>query len=368
MIKKVLLAPDSFKGTLDAAEVCRIERRAILDMFPDADVHMLPMADGGEGITDCLIAALGGEMIHITVTGPLGVPVQAHYGMLSGGAAIIEMAQAAGLPLMGGVRDPLAATTYGVGEMIADACRRGAREILLGIGGSATNDMGIGMAAALGWKFIDEGGATVQPSAANMARIARAITPDAPFALPVTCACDVRNPLLGETGATAVYGPQKGVNADNYDLLERGLANLIARIDPAIADVPGAGAAGGLGAGVIAFLNGRLTPGAQLVLDAVKFDEIARDADLVITGEGRMDFQSANGKVPWAVGMRCKALGVRCIAVCGSLGNNWQHMREFGIADAVACTEETDMDVIRQTCREDLYNAARSAGFRQLPR
>ena len=358
-IKNILIAPDSFKGTLDAYEVCEIARDAIAEIDPDANVRMLPMADGGEGIADCLARLLGGEMIEISVTGPMGKAVSARYGMLPTGAAVIEMAQAAGLPLMGDARDPLHATTYGVGEMLLDARARGAREILLGIGGSATNDMGIGMAAAIGFRFLDTNGKYVEPVAANMRAVARVLPPDAPFDLPVTCACDVDNPLLGAHGATAVYGPQKGVTAGTCDLLERGLENLIGRIDPAIAAIPGAGAAGGLGAGVIAFLHGRLVPGAQLMLDAARFEDLLADTDLVITGEGRMDAQSAFGKVPCAVGLRCQKAGVPCVAVCGSLGEGWQNMRACGVLDAVACTQDTDMDRIRRTCRADLRKAVR---------
>lgn len=358
-IKNILIAPDSFKGTLDAYEVCEIARDAILEIDPSANVRMLPMADGGEGITDCLVRLLGGEMVEIPVRGPLGETVRARYGMLPSGAAVIEMAQAAGLPLLGGARDPLHAATYGVGEMLLDARARGAREILLGIGGSATNDMGIGMAAAIGFRFLDTNGKYVEPVAANMRAVARVLPPDAPFDLPVTCACDVDNPLLGARGATAVYGSQKGVTADTYELLERGLENLIGRIDPAIADIPGAGAAGGLGAGVIAFLQGRLVPGAQLVLDAARFDDLLADIDLVITGEGRMDAQSINGKVPCAVGMRCQRAGVPCVAVCGSLGEGWENMHACGVCSAVACTQDTDMDRIRRTCRRDLRKAVR---------
>ena len=358
-IKNILIAPDSFKGTLDAYAVCEIARDAILEMNPDARVRMLPMADGGEGITDCLAHLLGGEMVEIPVKGPLGETVRARYGMLPSGAAVIEMAQAAGLPRMGDARDPLHATTYGVGEMLLDARARGAREILLGIGGSATNDMGVGMAAALGFRFLDADGKYVEPVAANLRAVARVLPPDAMYDLPVTCACDVDNPLLGARGATAVYGPQKGVTKATYDILERGLANLIARIDPAIADISGAGAAGGLGAGVIAFLHGRLVPGAQLMLDAARFDDLLANTDLVITGEGRMDAQSAYGKVPCAVGMRCMRAGVPCVAVCGSLGDGWENMRACGVLDAVACTQDTDMDRIRRTCRRDLRDAVR---------
>ena len=332
---RIILAPDSFKGTLSAGEICRIERAAVLERFPGAEVICIPMADGGEGMAAAYRKIIGGEKITAEVCGPLGMPVQAEYAMLPDRTAVIEMAAAAGLPLMGEKRDPLRAGTRGVGELLLHALKMGARRILLGLGGSATNDMGCGMAAALGWKFYDEAG-EIEPLAKNLIRVTR-IQPGAPFPIPVTAACDVQNPLLGPQGASAVYGPQKGVNPENYDLLEGGLAN-IARL-LSFKELPGAGAAGGLGAGVALFLKGRLQPGIEMLLDAAKFDELLGRSDLVITGEGRMDAQSANGKVPMGVGLRCRAAGVPCIAICGSLGEGAEEMRNYGVSAMYAAAE-----------------------------
>jgi len=332
---RIILAPDSFKGSFSAEEICRIMEDAIRSVRPDAELLSIPMADGGEGMTAAYLKILGGRRVELRVTGPLGEPVDAFYGMLPDGSAAIEMAAAAGLPLMGSLRDPLRATTRGVGEMLLHALKTGARRILLGLGGSATNDMGCGMAAALGWKFFDAAG-EIEPLAENLLRVER-IEPGTPFPVPVTAACDVQNPLLGERGATAVYGPQKGVTEENYALLEGGLAN-IARL-LSLEEMPGAGAAGGLGAGVPAFLQGKLVPGIDMLLDAAKFDELLAQADLVITGEGRMDAQSANGKVPMGVGLRCKKAGVPCIAVCGSLGPGAQAMHAHGVTAMYAAAE-----------------------------
>lgn len=348
---RILLAPDSFKGTLSAEEICRIMEDAIRSIRPDAEILSIPMADGGEGMTAAYLKIIGGRRMELRVTGPLGAPVDAFYGMLPDGSAVIEMAAAAGLPLMGGLRDPLRATTRGVGEMLLHAAAHGARHILLGLGGSATNDMGCGMAAALGWKFLDENSQELEPLAMNLART-KTILPGSPFPLPVTAACDVQNPLLGAHGATAIYGPQKGVTKENHALLEGGLANIARLMN--LQEIPGAGAAGGLGAGVLAFLQGRLVPGIDMLLDAANFDTLLQRADLVITGEGRMDAQSANGKVPMGVGLRCKDAGVLCIAVCGSLGDGAEEMRKHGVTSmyAAAKTGYAGAEDIRRTTLE----------------
>lgn len=360
MYRRFLLAPDSFKGTMGAGEVCEIVAEAIRSVVPDAEVAAIPMADGGEGMAAAYLNILGGERVEARVTGPLGAPVTGFYGMLPDGSAVIEMAAAAGLPLAGEVRDPLNATSYGVGELIRCAVERGARRILLGLGGSATNDLGVGMAAALGWRFLDADGAELAPLAKNLPRVARVLPPEAPLPCPVTAACDVRNPLLGSEGATAVYGPQKGVTPELRPILEAGIERVARLLEGLLGipmiDVPGAGAAGGMGAGVLAFLGGKLQPGVELLLDAVDFDEKLAAVDAVFTGEGRMDRQSANGKVPMGVGMRCKRAGVPCIALCGSLGAGAEEMRAWGIdACFSAVRGEADFARIRRSCREDLF-------------
>lgn len=365
MFRRFVLAPDSFKGTLEAAEVCEILAKAIRAEVPDAQIAAIPMADGGEGMTAAYLKLLGGSRVELDVTGPLGAPVRGFYGMLGDGSAVIEMAAAAGLPLVGDVRDPLRATTRGVGELILHAAAQGARRILLGLGGSATNDMGAGMAAALGWRFLDASGAELAPLAENLGKVARILPPKERLACPVVAACDVRNPLLGDDGATAVYGPQKGVTAQLRPVLEAGIAHLSGMLEDmlgvSLQDVPGAGAAGGMGAGVLAFLGGSLKPGIEMLLDAADFDARLKDADAVFTGEGRMDRQSANGKVPMGVGLRCKRADVPCIALCGSLGEGAEEMQEYGVTACFSAVRgETEFSRIRQTCRDDLYQLARS--------
>ena len=226
MFRRFLLAPDSFKGTLEAAEVCEIFAEAIRSEVPDAQIAAIPMADGGEGMTETYLKLLGGARISVQVTGPLGAPVEGFYGRLNDGRAVIEMAAAAGLPLAGEVRDPLNASSFGVGELIRHAVEHGAQRILLGLGGSATNDLGVGMAAALGWRFLDEAGAGLAPLAKNLGRVARILPPEKALPCAVTAACDVRNPLLGDDGATAVYGPQKGVTAQLRPILEAGIGHV----------------------------------------------------------------------------------------------------------------------------------------------
>ena len=365
-MRRILLAPDSFKGTMCAEAVCQVEREALLNVFPDAEIVSLPMADGGEGLTDVCLSLFGGERVPVRVTGPSGRPVDAYYGRLGNGSAVIEMAAAAGLPLTGGTLDPLHATTYGVGELIRHAVQAGARKILLGLGGSATNDMGVGMAAALGWRFYDQSGHPVEPLACNLARItcARLETP-----LPkitVQAACDVDNPLCGPQGATAVFGPQKGVTPDLLAGLDAAIAHLAGYLETlcgrALVQIPGAGAAGGMGAGVLCFLGGTLRPGVELILDAADFDRLLEGTDLVITGEGRLDGQSVRGKVPAGVARRCAAAGIPCLALCGSLGEGAEALYEMGITAMFSTLHRfTTLEEAQKTCRDDLAVLTRSA-------
>ncbi len=362
-MKKFLLAPDSFKGTLTASEVCEIEKSAILEVYPDASVVCVPMADGGEGMAESYRLMLGGEKIIRRVTGPLGDPVDAGYTMLPGGMAVMEMAAAAGLPLTGGRRCPLRASTFGVGEMLLDARGRRAAEVLLGLGGSATNDCGIGMAAALGYRFLDSAGRVVEPLAANLGRIDRIVPPESDLNLRVTAACDVNNPLLGPEGATYVFGPQKGVTEDVRPLLEAAMARFSKVLEQTFRGfdpyMPGTGAAGGMGAAVSVFLNASLEPGIDMLLDAIGFDRLAGEADIIVTGEGRMDAQSLRGKVSSGVGFRAMKAGRPCFAICGSLGKGAELLSACGITASYAASEDgRPFDDIAKTCREDLRAAA----------
>lgn len=359
-MKQILLAPDSFKGTLSAREVCEIETRAIHEVFPDAHITALPMADGGEGMTEACLAAFDGEKVKCTVHGPNGKMTEAFYAMLADGSAAIEMAAAAGLPLMCGKLDPLHASTYGVGELLADAKRRGAKRFLLGLGGSATNDCGIGMAAALGWRFLDRHGRDLPPLAQNLGKVENLVPPRKAFAIPVSAACDVDNPLLGEQGATFVFGPQKGVTEDIKLQMEADMAHfalVLKRVFPSFdSNTPGSGAAGGMGSAVMTFLGGTLCPGIELLLDAAGFDEKASKVDLVVTGEGCMDAQSLHGKVPSGVGKRAKRAGKPCIAVCGALGKGAEKLSDMGITAMYAATnEKRTLKELQKTCCEDLY-------------
>lgn len=342
---KVVAAIDSFKGSMTSMEAGRAAREGILAAHPDAEVAIRPLADGGEGTTDALIEGLGGKRIDITVTGPLGVPVSCYYGYLSStentgektvdkntatggmgsGTAIMEMAAAAGITLTD-VRDPLRATTFGVGEMILDAMDRGCRDFIIGIGGSATNDGGIGMLKALGFRFMDSEGNDPGEGGQALGEVA-SIDPTGRDPRLDECrfrvACDVTNPLCGENGATYIYGPQKGVTDEMKDSLDQAMAHYASVAADTLgqnhAQAAGAGAAGGLGFALLSFLNAELIPGIQLILDAVGLEEELKDADVVITGEGRLDHQTAMGKAPVGVAELAKKHGATVIAFAGSV-------------------------------------------------
>jgi len=355
-----VLAPDSFKGTMSSDEVCHEMERAIRKHIPDAQVVRVPLADGGEGLVNALLRICGGERVTAKVSGPLGDKVSADYAVLPDGTAVIEMAACAGLPLVEDRKDPLHTTTFGVGEMILHACAGGCKKILLGLGGSATNDCGIGMAAALGYKFFNGNGSEIEPSAVNMARIAQIKAPEALPESVFTAACDVNNPLYGPTGATYTFGMQKGAEGAVLELLDAGLKNMAGvmkrDLGADVAQEPGSGAAGGLGAGVLAFLRGTLKPGIELVLDAANFDVLLENADIVFTGEGRIDWQSAHGKAPVGVAMRAKTKGIPCIALCGSVGDGAEQVYEKGItAFYSAVRGAADFEQIKRTCKEDMF-------------
>ncbi len=360
-----ILAPDSFKGTMSSDEVCDAMERAIKKNIPDAKVSRVPLADGGEGLVNALLRICGGRRVTAEVSGPLRDKMNADYAILPDGTAVIEMAACAGLPLVEDRKDPLHTTTYGVGELILHACAEGCKNILLGLGGSATNDCGIGMAAALGYKFYDSAGSELEPSAENMVKVSLIKTPDTRPDVSFVAACDVDNPLYGPTGATYTFGMQKGAAGETLELLDAGLKNMAAVIKRDLgADValtPGSGAAGGLGAGVLAFLGGTLKPGIELVLDAARFNDLLADADIVFTGEGRIDWQSAHGKAPVGVAMRAKAKGVPCIALCGSVGDGAEAVYEKGITAFFSAVRGAgDFEQIKKTCKEDMYLLAES--------
>lgn len=325
-MRKYVVIPDSFKGCLSSGEICGIIAREIRRRDPEARVCALPVADGGEGTVDAFLGALGGEKVAVPCRDPYGRPLTAHYGLFPDGkTAVIEMAAAAGLPLVGEDRRVADTTTYGVGQLIAHALKRGAERILLGLGGSATNDGGCGAAAALGVEFLDAEGKAFVPVGGTLRRIAHIRTGGLLPALrqaEVIAMCDIDNPLCGESGAAAVFSPQKGADAATVRMLDEGLAHLAAVIEKdlgrSLLTLPGGGAAGGFGAGSVAFLGARLQMGIEAVLDLTDFDRLAADAYLVITGEGRLDSQSLRGKVVVGVARRARALGVPVVALVGS--------------------------------------------------
>lgn len=340
---RVVIAPDSFKECATAGQVAAAIAAGWRRVYPDADLVLVPMADGGEGTVDALVSATGGQYVEVTVTGPMGQPVRTTYGLLGDGAtAVIEMAAAAGLALVPfEQRDPRAATTRGVGELMRHALDRGVRRLILGIGGSATNDGGAGMAQALGFSLRDDVGQELPPGGAALARLAHI---DGSTRHPgldtceILVACDVNNPLCGPTGASRVFGPQKGATPQMVDELDAALsrfAEVVAKdLGVTVLELPGAGAAGGLGAGLVAFAGGRLGPGVEFVAEACGlFDKMA-GADLVITGEGRFDGQTAGGKTPLGVARIAAKRGVPTIVLAGTLGEGYRRLYGMGIEAA----------------------------------
>ncbi|MGH9282932.1 MAG: glycerate kinase, partial [Acidimicrobiales bacterium] len=325
---RVVLAPDKLKGTLTAPQAAQALARGWRRGDPDAEVEQVPVADGGEGTLETLVAALGGRRERARVAGPLGDPLTAEIGVVDGPGgptAVVEMARASGLVLLDErQRDPLRATTRGTGELILAACRNGPRRVMVCIGGSATNDGGGGLAQALGVRLLDEAGADLPPGGAALRRLARIDASGLDRAVrdvEVLVASDVDNPLTGPRGASAVYGPQKGATPDDVAVLDRALAHFAAVIHRDLGidlrDVPGAGAAGGLGAGLVAFLGAHLRPGVEVVMEAVGLRDRLGGADLAITGEGKLDEQSLHGKVPAGVIQAAREAGVPVVVLCG---------------------------------------------------
>ena len=321
---KYVLIPDSFKGTLSSADICRIASEEILRLEPEAEICAIPVADGGEGTVDAFLAAVGGTRAEVPCTGPCGQEIRGFYGLLPDGTAVVEMAAAAGLPLAGACRDPEKTTTYGVGQLMAHALSRGAKRLVLGLGGSATNDGGCGAAAALGAEFLDAEGRAFVPTGGTLTQIAHIRMKGLRETLAgaeVTVMCDIDNPLCGPAGAAAVFGPQKGADAAMVARMDAGLRHLAEMLEKDVGmevlTLAGGGSAGGFGAGAAAFFGGQLRMGIDVVLDLTDFDRKCRGASLVITGEGHLDSQSLRGKTVVGVARRARALGVPAAALVG---------------------------------------------------
>ena len=347
---KIAIAPDSFKECLTADEVAGAIEEGVRRALPDCVTVCVPMADGGEGTVDALIAATNGRIVELTGTGPMGTPVATRYGLLGDGeSAVIEMAAVSGLPLVRTEeRDPRIATTYGTGELLCDALNRGASRIIIGLGGSATNDGGAGAAQALGVSLRDAAGRELPWGGAALARLA---TIDLSRRHPrlnqcvLEAACDVDNPLCGPTGASRVYGPQKGAGPKVVEELDAALRHfgdvIEAQLGVPVLDVPGAGAAGGLGAGLVAFAGGVLRPGVDIVADACKLTSRIAGAELVITGEGRIDAQTPHGKTPAGVAKAARQLGIPVVAIAGSLGPGYDAVHDCGIREVISIQSGT---------------------------
>jgi glycerate kinase len=368
---KIVIAPDSFKGCMTSAEAGSIIADAFREVLHDAEIVVMPMADGGEGTTRVVVEATGGEERRVEVTGPMGEPVEAVFGLLADGrTAVVEMASASGIELVPpGELDPMRTTTFGTGELIVAALDAGAREIVIGLGGSATVDGGAGMAQALGYGLLTAAGVDCGWGGGALSTLAAidalGVVPELAFSR-VRAACDVTNPLLGHRGAARVFGPQKGASPEQIEALERGLSNLadVWRREGLleVVDRPGDGAAGGLGAGLRAFCRAELVGGAELVADITGFDDEIRDAELLVTGEGRTDAQTAGGKLSVVLAGRARAFGVRTILISGAVDGDLPELEGL-IDDRFSCVDSSlpHEEAVRHG-RDRLHSTARSVG------
>jgi glycerate kinase len=368
---KIVVATDSFKGCMRSDEAGSIIADALRESLSNAEIKVIPMADGGEGTTDAVVLATGGEIRKVAVSGPLGEPVTAHYGLLPGGdTAVMDMASASGMELIERDRlDPMKATTYGTGELMRAAMDAGVRDIILGIGGSVTVDGGTGMAQALGFRLLDASGSECGRGGEALQTIAKI---ESDTVLPVLrasrirVACDVTNPLLGDRGAARVFGPQKGARPEMVELLEEGLAVLASVwqrqgfLDGV--ESPGDGAAGGLGAGLRAFCNAEISSGASLVADITGFDDEIRDADVLVTGEGRTDQQTAGGKLCAVLASKAKEAGAKTILISGALQGNLEGLR--GLFDELIAADQNvnSLEEAIEKGRENLFKTALNVG------
>ncbi|HPV85331.1 MAG TPA: glycerate kinase [Sedimentibacter sp.] len=360
-MNKAVLIPDSFKGTLSSIEICTIISDKIYKHFPHCHVVSIPVADGGEGSVDCFLSALGGEKIVETVSSPYFEDMESFYGLIDD-TAVIEMAACAGLPLVEDRKNPSLTTTYGVGQLIMSAAKKGCKKIIVGLGGSSTNDGGCGAAAAVGVKFYDKKGNEFIPIGKTLIDIDRIDLSHKAKELDnieIITMCDIDNPMYGTTGAAYIFGPQKGADEKMILELDKGLKNLCDVIEREtgkdLKDVPGSGAAGAMGAGMIAFFNSVLQMGIETVLDTVKFDEIIEDADMIFTGEGRVDTQSLRGKVVIGVGKRAKNKNIPVTVIAGGAANNIDDAYDMGVTSIFTINRlPEDFEISRHKSKENL--------------
>ena len=360
-MNKAVLIPDSFKGTLSSIEICTIISDKIYKHFPHCHVVSIPVADGGEGSVDCFLSALGGEKIVETVSSPYFEDMESFYGLIDN-TAVIEMAACAGLPLVEDRKNPSLTTTYGVGQLIMSAAKKGCKKIIVGLGGSSTNDGGCGAAAAVGVKFYDKKGNEFIPIGKTLIDIDRIDLSHKAKELDnieIITMCDIDNPMYGPTGAAYIFGPQKGADEKMILELDKGLKNLCDVIEKEtgknLKDYPGSGAAGAMGAGMIAFFNSVLQMGIETVLDTVKFDEIIEDADMIFTGEGRVDTQSLRGKVVIGVGKRAKNKNIPVTVIAGGAANNIDDAYDMGVTSIFTINRlPEDFEISRHKSKENL--------------
>ncbi|OUQ56806.1 glycerate kinase [Tyzzerella sp. An114] len=337
-MKKCLIMPDSFKGTLSAVQICEIMKKQINKHFPDCNVIAIPVADGGEGTVDSFLYASNAKKIEIITSGPYGECIKTYYAKIED-TAIIEMASAAGLPMVENNKNPIKTTTYGVGTIIKEVVKNGCKNIIVGLGGSCTNDGGVGMARALGTIFYDERGQEIVPYSNEFYKIAyidNSATEKFLKDCKITAMCDIDNPLCGKKGASYIFGPQKGANSEMVFELDKNLKHLsniiLKSLRKDVCNMPGAGAAGGMGAGIVAFLNGNLKSGIDTVLDFIEFEKLSKNADIIFTGEGKIDSQSLRGKVVIGIAQRAKKQNIPVIAVVGTIGEGADGAYDMGVS------------------------------------
>lgn len=362
-MKKFILIPDSFKGTMSSTEVCSIMEKSIKKTYPLAEIVSIPVADGGEGSVDAFLSAVGGEKKWAVVKGPYFEDMEAFYGIIDNGkTAIIEMAACAGLPIVGDNKDPKSTTTYGVGQLIADALKNGCKKIIMGLGGSSTNDAGTGAAAALGVKFTNVDGNEFIPVGGTLKDIAHidiSKSNEALKSVEFITMCDIDNPLFGLSGAAYIFGPQKGATPETVIELDHGLrhiANVVkADLSKDVSELKGAGAAGGMGGGMVAFFDSKLQMGIETVLDTVNFNEIIEGADIVFSGEGKIDSQSIRGKVVIGVANRTKNANIPLVAIVGDIGDDIEAAYDKGVSAIFSINRvAVDFKIAKSRAKEDL--------------